>query len=448
MKALRKNVLLAALALVLAIGLAACGKEAGDATTPDGNGGGASSDNKRAETIELTLWDQSVGATDPSAKLIPEIVDEWNKANPHIQVKRTGTPGEQYKTKIKTALAANEAPDIFYGMGGGSFMQPYIENGNVLDITSYVTDEVKARIKPGVLETLEYEGKLYTLPVYTHIANLYINTELFEKAGADIPTTYTELLDAVKKLRAAGITPAVVGEKDRWPGMYWFNIIALRQAGYDAVVEAFHNPSKWNSPDIIEAARKLQELANAGMFNDSMFSMSYEEMLGAYNAGNAAMMFQANWVNAGIEDPSSATSGKVVVVPFPVFEDGKGTAHEFLGGSSDGFYISANTKHPDEAYQFLLYLSEQLGTRGFLAGAGLPTWSTEGLDTSSLSQLDLTFAELMDTAEAFIPWWDNVFPASSADTHKNLIAQLLAGEITPEQFAEQMAQLEPTELHL
>jgi raffinose/stachyose/melibiose transport system substrate-binding protein len=54
----------------------------------------------------------------------------------------------------------------------------------------------------------------------------------------------------------------------------------------------------------------------------------------------------------------------------------------------------------------------------------------------------------MDTAEAFIPWWDNVFPASSADTHKNLIAQLLAGEITPEQFAERMAQLEPTELHL
>ena len=89
-------------------------------------------------------------------------METWNKENPHIQVKRTGTSGEQYKTKIKTAIAANEAPDIFYGMGGGSFMQPYIENGNVLEITDYVTEDVKARIKPGVIETLEHDGKLYT----------------------------------------------------------------------------------------------------------------------------------------------------------------------------------------------------------------------------------------------------------------------------------------------
>lgn len=445
MKAVLKKSMIAVLSFVLLISLAACGSGSNSKgnNANDGTAGG-----NETKTIELTLWDQSVGNTDPSAKLIPEIVETWNKENPHIQVKRTGTSGEQYKTKIKTAIAANEAPDIFYGMGGGSFMQPYIENGDVLEITDYVTEDVKARIKPGVIETLEHDGKLYTLPVYTHIANLYINTELFEQAGAEIPTTYTELLEAVAKLRAAGITPAVLGEKDRWPGMYWYNIIAMRQAGHDAVVEAFHDPSKWNSPDFVEAARKMQELAEAGLFNDSMFSMSYDEMLGAFNAGNGAMMFQANWVNAGIEDPSSATKGKVVVVPFPVFEDGKGTVNEFFGGSSDGFYISSSTKYPDEAYQFLLYLSEQLGTRGFLMGAGLPTWNTDGLDTSSLSHLDLTFAELMDTAESFIPWWDNIFPATSAETHKNLVAQLLAGDLTPEQFAEEMSKLEPTELNL
>ncbi|GGA40812.1 extracellular solute-binding protein [Paenibacillus physcomitrellae] len=438
MKALLKRTMGVILAVGLAGSLAAC--------SSGSSSNGAQSN--ESGSIKLTLWDQSVGNTDPTAKLLPTIIDKWNSDHPDIQIERTGTTGEQYKTKIKTSIAAGEAPDVFYGMGGGSFMEPYIKSGNVLDISSYLTDDLKAKLGPGMAEAIENDGKIYTLPVYTHIANLYVNTELFDKAGAKLPTTYKELLDAVDKLKAAGITPALIGEKDRWPGMYWYDIIAMRQAGNEAVKEAFKDPSKWNSPDFVAAAAKMQELAKAGAFNSSMFSMSYDEMLGAFNAGNGAMMVQANWVNAGIEDPSSAAKGKVKVIPFPVFEDGKGTNTEIFGGAVDGFYISSTTKHPKEAAEFLKYLSEQLGTQGYLAGAGLPSWKTDGLDTSGLSSLDLSSAEIMKTATSFIAWWDNILPAESAETHKNLIAQLLAGDITPEEFCKLMAQLQPTELSL
>ncbi|WP_438434987.1 extracellular solute-binding protein [Gorillibacterium sp. sgz500922] len=438
MKALLKKSVSVLLAVGMAGSIAACSSD---------SSGGKSSGGNESGSVKLTLWDQSVGNTDPSAKLLPKIIEKWNNDHPNIQVERTGTTGEQYKTKIKTSLAASEAPDIFYGMGGGSFMQPYIESGNVLEISGYLTDEVKARMAPGMAKAIETNGKIYTLPVYTHIANLYVNTELFDKAGAKIPTTYTELLAAVEKLKAAGITPALIGEKDRWPGMYWYDMIAMRQAGHDAVMEAFKNPAKWDSPDFVAAATKMQELAKAGAFNKSMLSMSYDEMLGAFNAGSGAMMFQANWVNAGIEDPSAATKGKVKVIPFPVFEDGKGKSTEIFGGAVDGFYISKTTKHSKEAVDFLMYLSEQLGTQGYLAGAGLPSWNIDGLDTSSLSTLDRSAADIMKTATSFIGWWDNILPAESAETHKNLIAQLLSGEITPAEFCKQMAQLKPTELN-
>lgn len=405
----------------------------------DANAGGDSK-------ITLTLWDQSVGETDPTAKILPEVIKEWNEKHPNVQVERTGTTGEQYKTKIKTALAANEAPDVFYGMGGGSFMQPYIKGGNILALDEYITDDVKNKMRPGMIEGCTVDGKIYTLPCYTHIASLYVNKALFEQAGAKIPTNYEELLDAVKKLKAAGITPAVLGEKDRWPGMYWFDIIAMRQAGNEACIEAFKDPSKFNSPDFIEAARKMQELAKAGLFNSSMFSMSYDEMLGAYNAANGAMMFQANWVNNGIEADTSKTKGNVEAIIFPVFADGKGKATEFFGGGQDGYYVSNSTKHPKEAVEFLVYLSQELGRRGYLAGAGLPCWNTDGLDTSSLSTLDTTNAKMLESATSFITWWDNILPADSAETHKNLIAELLAEKITPEEFCKQMSQVKPTEL--
>jgi raffinose/stachyose/melibiose transport system substrate-binding protein len=400
----------------------------------------------KTEKITLSLWDQSVGETDPTSKLLPAVVKQWNKDHPNIQVERTGTTGEQYKTKIKTALAANEAPDVYYGMGGGSFMQPYIEGGNVLVLDSYVLDETKAKMRSGMLDGCKVNGKIYTLPCYTHLANLYVNTALFKKAGAKIPTTYQELFDAGTKLKAAGITPAVIGEKDRWPGMYWFDIMAMRQAGNSACIEAFKNPTKFNSEDFIKAADKLQKLAKAGFFNSSMFSMSYDEMLAAFNAGKAAMLFQANWVNAGIEADDSKTKGNVEVVAFPVFQDGKGKATEFFGGGQDGFYVNNATKNPKEAVGFLTYLSEELGTQGYLAGAGLPCWNTDSLDTSKLSSLDKEDSKLLSTGKSFITWWDNILPAESAETHKNLIAELLASKITPQEFCKQMAQLKATEL--
>ena len=228
--------------------------------------------------------------------------------------------------------------------------------------------------------------------------------------------------------------------------MYWFDIIAMRQAGIQQCIEAFKNPSKFNSADFIEAARKMQELAKAGAFNSSMFSMSYDEMLGAFNAGSGAMMYQANWVNAGIEEDSSQTKGKVESVIFPTFADGKGKSTEIFGGGQDGFYVSKSTKNPKEAVQFLTYMSEELGRQGYLVGAGLPCWTTDGLDTSKLSDLDKENSKMLDSATSFVTWWDNILPADSAETHKNLIAELLASKITPEEFCKQMSQVNPTEL--
>jgi raffinose/stachyose/melibiose transport system substrate-binding protein len=261
-----------------------------------------------------------------------------------------------------------------------------------------------------------------------------------------MPSTYSELLAAVKRLRAAGITPAVLGEKDRWPGMYWYDVIAMRQMGSRACHAAMRDPALFNSEGFVESARKAQELVDAGLFNASLFSMSYDEMLDAFYNGDAAMMFQANWINGAIEDASSAVSGKVQAIPFPAFEGAAGLVSEFYGGGIDSYYVSADTPYPAEAVEFLSFFSNELGRRGYLAGAGLPCWNTEGLDTSVLTGLDRNVAQLMSTATSFVQWWDNILPADSSETHKNLVAELFAKNITPEEFCRQMSQIAPSEL--
>lgn len=442
MKKSVSRILCLATTAALLVSFTACGDK--NETPTDSTATAASSaagDTSAAKPVTLTMWHQWVAEADPTTNSLKNNLKVWNEKHPDVKIEADGVTNEQYKTKIKTALAANEAPDLFY-MWGGSFVQPYIDAGNILPIDQYLDDATKSKLIDGTLNSCMYKGKTYSIPMFTFIANLYCNTELFDKAKAKIPTTYDELLKAVKDLRAAGITPAVVGEKDRWPGMYWFDIIAQRQAGNQGCLDAMSDTTKFNSDTFKPAAAKLQELVDAKAFNDNMLSMSFDEMVSSFTQGKAAMMYQGAWVDVSIENKDAKTKGKVKAVTFPTFSDGKGTATEFYGGGIDSFYINANTKAPKEAAEFLKFISEAAGKDGYLNGSGLPAWKTEGLDTSKLSALSKQSGALMQTGTSFVAWWDNILPAASAETHKNLIAELMAKKITPDKFCQEMAKLQ------
>ena len=453
MKKILKKVGALLLTAAMTLPLTACGS--GSSDTPDtkkessvsDTGSDGADSGSSEEQITLTIWHQSVADTDPVKKIIEDSVTEYHELHPNITIEQDGVTGEQYKTKIKTAFAAGEAPDISYMFSGGSFVKPYIDAEYLLPIDEYISEETKNKVLPGMLDGCTFDGKLYTLPTVTFLANLYCNTEMFDKAGAKLPTNWTELLDAVDKLNAAGYTPIMMGEKDRWPGMYWYDIVSARTAGNKALEEAFADPSKFNSEPFIQAAEKMQELVNAKAFNDNMMSMSYDEMVEGFAAGQGAMLFQANWVHPSIQAETAATKDKVTCISFPVIEGTAGSATEFSGGSSDGYYINANCEHPKEAVEYLSYLSEKIGRVGYQMGAGLPCWNTEGVDTSSLTTLDTESAALMETGTSYITWWDNIFPAEASETYKDLVAQLMAFKITPEEFAEGMSKLSPSEFY-
>lgn len=443
------------LSTAMVMQLCACGSSADSKTEPAANTDSAAStattdasaEASSDEQITLTIWHQSVADTDPVKRIIEESVTEYHEMHPNITIEQDGVTGEQYKTKIKTAFAAGEAPDIAYMFSGGSFVKPYIDAGYLLPIDEYLSEETKSKVLPGTLGGCTFNDKVYTLPTITFLANLYCNTEMFEQAGAEIPTNWDELLAAVDKLNAAGMTPIILGEKDRWPGMYWYDIVSARTAGNAAIEDAFKDPTKFNSEGFIMGAEKLQELVKAHAFNDNMMSMSYDEMIEGFAAGQGAMVFQANWVHPSFLSDTAATNGKVKCVAFPMIEGGAGSMTEFSGGSSDGYYINANCEHPKEAVEYLEYLSEKIGIVGYQEGAGLPCWDTTGVDVSTLKNLDKESAALMETGTSYISWWDNILTAEDSETYKDLVAQVLALKMTPEEFAEAMSKLQPSELY-
>ena len=56
----------------------------------------------------------------PQETIRRNAVERFNDANPDTTIEDTAFQNDAYKTKIKTAIGAGQAPTIIWGWGGGT----------------------------------------------------------------------------------------------------------------------------------------------------------------------------------------------------------------------------------------------------------------------------------------------------------------------------------------
>jgi ABC-type sugar transport system, periplasmic component len=386
--------------------------------------------------VTLTYW--HIYTADPQKTMTANIIKKWNADNPDIQIRANATENDAYKTKIKTAISANEAPDIIYAWTEG-FTQPFVQAKKILALDSYLKDGTKNKMLPGALDNITYNGKVYGLTYMQQAGALYVNKDLFTKYNVKIPTTFTELMTAVKAFRAKGITPMALGEKDEWPGMWYYDMIALRTAGSALSRSALTGKSSYDVPAFSDAASRLLDLVNAGAFDPGVMGLTRDESNVSFTQGNIPMYFGGNFEAAQYDADTSAVKGKIEAIRFPTIEGGKGDPSEYLGGGSDALLISANSKYKAQAVKAAKYLAQQLSSQSYLSGAGLPEWKYNDIDQSKVDPLAQEIMKNIVTgAKGSIPAWDIFLVGDKAQTHKDLVAELFGKTITASDFAKEM----------
>lgn len=394
---------------------------------------------KSADQVTLKLW--HVWAADSESNRAPflKVVDAFEKANPNIKIDIDATEAASYSTKLQIAAAANELPDVFYSQAAGA-IKNYVEAGKILPLNSYLNDGTKDRIVGGSLTNMTFDGKIYGLPYTLACAVFFVNKDMFDKNKIKIPTTYKELVAAVKAFRAKGITPMTVGGKDQWPITQYFDIMAVRDAGYQVVHDAITGKGSFVVPGIIDAAKKLQELVKMKAFNDGAIGLTRDESEIPFYEGQIPMYVNGNWTCANIQKDESKIKGKVLALRFPIIEGGKGNINDFTGGAAEGFFVSNNTKHKAEAVKLLKYLAENHSREAYLVGAGMPTWKMN-VDDSKIDPLIKQVVTNTKSAKTFTLWWDSALDSKNSDQYHSEVSQLFALKITPEQFCKDMQKM-------
>ena len=422
------GVLCASVLLTMA---SACSKPQSSTSSAKGNTPASSAS---SEKVTLTFWNNY---TNDTQHVMANTIKQWNTDNPNIQIDANSTENNAYKTKIKTAIAGNSAPDIIYSWAGG-FTKTFVDAGKILPLDEYLNDGTKDKLLTGALTNITFGGKVYGLTYNQQAGALYVNNDLFKQNGVKIPTTFDELLTAVKTFKGKGITPMCVGEKDQWPGMWYYDMIALRSAGASACLDALNKKASYDQAPFTDAAQKLEDLVSAGAFSKDVLSVTRDDSVAQFTQGKIPMYFGGNF-DAQLIDES--LKGKVSAVKFPTISGGKGVDTEYLGGGADALLVSANTKYKEQAVKAVKYLAEKFSSGMYLIGGGLPEWKYDSLDQTKIDPLSKQIMDdIVKGSTGSVPAWDLYLIGDDAQTHLDLVQKLFGKTITPADYSKQMQQ--------
>ena len=263
----------------------------------------------KGETVKLTWWMEM--STPELNEAYEAAAAAYMEKNPNIEIEFLGIPGNSAdaKAKLDMAFATDSAPDIFE-----CAMPEFIARGNV------------------------------------------------------IPETWDEFFESVKKV--ADPDNNLYGTTIRGGSGGAFNVMCMAYA-YSGIPHAFdeNGKSTMNDPLHVEFVEKYFDLYKKYTSEDDL-NKGWTEIAASFTSGSTASIFH----NLGSAHMISETFGgdetKFQMMPFLKSVNGE-QCHPEVGVM--GFGISASTEHPDEAWDFIQFLSSE-GTEYWVESrGGIPT---------------------------------------------------------------------------
>ena len=365
--------------------VAACSSSSPTATPGSGGGsspaaGGATPTAAQGAPVEITFthWDPNQLAT-----AFPPAVTAFNKIFPNIKVNLVQVPYAEFWSKLTTGMAAGTAPDVFVDLN--NFVEQFEANNTLLDLAPYVAkDSVDlTAFAPGIVDTFKKGSGLYGLPWAVDTIGVFYNMDLLAKAGITaVPDSLTwapdgsgTFLPFLQKLTVDknGVTADKAAFDPNNIVQYAYGMspdstqsfagpfMLSDGGGYQMALDG---PPTINQAPNIETYQFIQDLMykyhvsppgstvvppNGGAESDQFLS------------GKVAILQTGDWY---VQPFVTGAKFKLGVGALPTGP--KGNIGTINGGCSS---IFAGTKHPQEAWEFVKFISSTAGQQ-VIAGAG------------------------------------------------------------------------------
>ncbi len=430
------------LLLTLVFVLAAC-SSGGKGTNGNGSSG------KKITIRTASMY----GGTDPGSQNYRNIMDKFMEEHTNVKIEDESAPiDEQWRASVINDFNSGNEPDVIYFVHH-SDGQALADTGNVVSVEEIreVYPDYATNIGDSAMNVLRTkDGKVYCVPMTGYWMGNFVNVELFEKYGLELPTTWENLEKAVKTFKENGIVPFALA-LGHIPH-FFIEHMFMTAGGVEALLErpssADEVPESW-----VKALNVLKDLYDMGAFPDDTNSTTEETVKLLFNEGKAAMLVSGTWHPGSIpvEDETGklVTQDKVTIMPFPMHPDGKGTPG-IVGGWNGGFYISKKAwEDPDKRDYVVKLVQAHTSSEAISNYTGKDTGGVS--PDTSVPVPDVSDRPLVDKGFKFWAEYSKNHADPAADhmksDPKNILYQgltkIVKGELTPEELLKNVAEKKP-----
>ena len=432
---MKKRRILATLmtAAMFATTLGGCGNSSGGtgaSTNSNGNGGGSGSGKSDGvQEITWMFWDDLDATEDLISLGYKETIERFNKDyEGKYHVKPITTNLEEYYNKLNALVAAGDTPDVFI-VSPGPQLTDYVEPGVAAPLDDYLNkDGWKDTFTSDAVFTQQtYDGKIYAVPLNTAAACCFYNTEMFEKAGAKVPTNWDEMIDTCEKLKDAGYTPITISAGTAW----CLSMVAgyLCEAEGVELAKLADGSASWEDGKLESAATKLVDLSKyfqktaAGDTNDVATANFYNE--------EAAILIQGSWVIGQINGSNPDFESKCGVFQFPGVDR--------IIAKSDSLCMSSTSKNPDGAAALIKYFTDDTAQKYTAEKGGkIPVTKVQYDETVAPKQLSYVM-DVFGKAKGTFGFYNESLPTTETGAHfDDTMVAVFLGDMKPAEAAKDM----------
>jgi multiple sugar transport system substrate-binding protein len=319
-----------------------------------------------APPVNLTLVVPASEATYWSS-----LINNFEAKNRDIQISlievknRQGNLTEKLKEFYTINFQSGNPYDLIYM--DVIWVSEFADRGWLMDLSNRISLKELAKFLESDVAAGRYKSRLYRLPYRSDIGLLYYRKDLLQQVGFQPPETFQQLLQIsqnLQKQKAAkwgylwqgreyeGVSAMFVEVLQGYGG-FWINP-ATREVGLD-------------KPEAIAAVRFLVRTIEENISPAEVVSYSEDESFTEFQQGNAVFLrgWPYMWTQANAND--SPVRGKVGIQPMKLH------AKDHSGGGCNGSWglgIAKTSKHPNEAWRAIEYLTSAQAQHQFILETG------------------------------------------------------------------------------
>lgn len=423
---------------IAALALTGCGGGANTNNQPDKADSNAAGGQ---EKISLTLWHNWTGQ-DAKSQAMRKLMDDFRKDHPNITLEDEGLPSDGLKTRLRTAAAADEMPDLFV-MWPDAMTKEFQKGGVLQPIDDFLDSKPdwKNNFIDNAFDGYTVDGKIYTVPMnLAPCSFIFYNQAIFDKYGVEVPKTWEELLAVIDTFNKNKVIPIAMGNKANWMVQSTlFSTLGDRVTGTDWFLKAVEQDgAKFTDPQFIEALKTLKQLGDANAFQSGYNSIDQNQMMQLFYQGKAAMFINGGWALADVvNNAPKEILDQTHIAILPAVPGGKGEAQVTAGVVGTGLGVSKKLEgaKKDAALELLYALSGPDGQQATLNSSTLVSYKID-LDESKANPLFVELNELMKTVK-IVPVYDSKLSSAAVEVTNNGLQELLLGG-DPEAIAQKI----------